>query len=209
MTGPDHDLDRDSEHPSGPSALRWLALAASAVVAIFGIRLLDRALRESSASPSPTSPAPPRPTPAAQAKRPKPAPRRRVSPVHHKTNGSVPPELADPPLTAPAKASAEAVPATAEPALDLADDLDLDAVLECLDKHAQRATYGAVAAVVGRLPINVMRGRDKTPRHSWVVSQKTGKPTNYKAAELHPELTANEHVIRDADELRTWLAERG
>ena len=221
MNGSEPHHDQDSEHAIGSSLLRWLALVASAVLTLFGIRLIERALRPTASAPTPSpSPSPPvAPPPVVPPKPPVPtrprASRRKrpsASPIQHKTNGSVPPELADPPLTivTPPKPSAAATdkPAKTATAVESAD-LDLDRVLEVLDKHSQRATYGAVAEVVGRLPINVMRGRDRTPRHSWVVSKKTGKPSNYQSAELHPQLTTNEHVIHDADELRAWLAEHG
>jgi hypothetical protein len=57
----------------------------------------------------------------------------------------------------------------------------LESILELLQRHHQRATYGAVAAAVGRTPRNVMQGRPRDWLHSWVVNQNTGLPTEYPA----------------------------
>ena len=172
----------DERQPK-PIVPRWLTLSASAMLAaVFGLRLIARAVHRPRSPDS--APATPPATPVKQRS-------------DRRTNGSVPSETADPPAasqrpTSKAKSSTE---------------LDLDAVIDRLDRHRQRATYGAVGGVVGKLPIHVMRGRDKTPRHSWVVSQRTGEPTSYPASALHAELTTREHVIDDVDEMRAWLAE--
>jgi hypothetical protein len=82
----------------------------------------------------------------------------------------------------------------------------LDQILDALNAHRQRATYGAVAAVIGAAPRTLMSGRDRDPRHSWVVSRKTGQPTGYEGDQIHPELLAASHVIQSRDELERWLA---
>lgn len=84
--------------------------------------------------------------------------------------------------------------------------VSLDEVLDALDRFHQRATYGAVAGVIGRPPVSVLKDRPRNQRHSWVVNQETGMPTGYLPEELHPALTSQVRVMRTAPELRTWLA---
>ena len=81
----------------------------------------------------------------------------------------------------------------------------LDEVLEILELQRQRATYEAVAGVVGSTPQNVMRGRPGTPRNSWVVNKETHMPTGYSTEEKHPDLEAHNEVIDTADKLIKWL----
>ncbi len=85
----------------------------------------------------------------------------------------------------------------------------LDQILDELDAARQRATYGAVAAVVGASPRTLMSGRERTPRHSWVVNLRSGLPTAYADALIHPQLTTSATIIKSKDDLVTWLATRG
>jgi hypothetical protein len=85
-------------------------------------------------------------------------------------------------------------------------DTTLDHILDALDDARQRATYGAVASLLGRTPRSLMRGRTRDRRHSWVVNRTSGKPTGYADDELHPDLQRNEHLIDTALELERWLA---
>lgn len=85
-------------------------------------------------------------------------------------------------------------------------DPTLDNIVERLEKHRQRATYGAVAGLLGRQPLTLFDGYDFTPRNSWVVASGNGRPTNYHPSQLHPDLFSNPQVIRDKDELREWLS---
>jgi hypothetical protein len=85
----------------------------------------------------------------------------------------------------------------------------MDQILDELDAARQRATYGAVAATVGVSPRALMTGRERNPRHSWIVNQKTGLPTEYADELMHPELASNSVIIRTAEDLSTWLAGRG
>ena len=87
--------------------------------------------------------------------------------------------------------------------------IDLDLVLAALNQHQQRATYSAVAALLGQTPRALMRTRPREQVNSWVVSKSTGKPTGYTDADVHPELTVNETVLQTEDELATWLRNRG
>jgi len=49
--------------------------------------------------------------------------------------------------------------------------------LDALNLYHERATYGAVAGLLGVPPLSVMRGRPRDWRHSWVVNAETGWPT--------------------------------
>ena len=84
---------------------------------------------------------------------------------------------------------------------------DLDVVLDALERHRQRATYGAVGAVVDRPASFLMGGRPRVFRHSWVVNKETQRPTGYEPHECHPALFAHERVIASGAELESWLAE--
>jgi hypothetical protein len=86
---------------------------------------------------------------------------------------------------------------------------DLDAVVELLSKHAQRATYGAVAGVVGGSARSVIQDRARTPLNSWVVAVATGQPTGYGANEVDVRLPLSGGIIEDAGKLQAWLTERG
>ncbi len=85
----------------------------------------------------------------------------------------------------------------------------LDQILDELDVARQRATYGAVAAVVGASPRTLMSGRERGPRHSWVVNLRSGLPTDYADELIHPQLTTSDTIIKTKDDLIAWLAARG
>ncbi|HXV16112.1 MAG TPA: hypothetical protein VD758_04995, partial [Gemmatimonadaceae bacterium] len=70
----------------------------------------------------------------------------------------------------------------------------------------QRATYGAVAAVMNRSPRNLMDKRSRSQRDSWVVSRQTGMPTGYEPEQLHPEITSRETILSTREALESWLA---
>ena len=78
-------------------------------------------------------------------------------------------------------------------------------LLHRLQDARQRATYGAVAGVLGAVPLYVMSGRPRNPLHSWVVSAKTGLPSKYAPDEQHADLLARDRVVSTADDLRAWL----
>jgi len=93
----------------------------------------------------------------------------------------------------------------------------LDGIVQQLDAHRQRATYGAVAELVGVLPRGLMSGRPKTPRYSWVVAATSGAesrrgfPTGYSVNQIHPDCyrqicEGDDNVIDSADVLREWLS---
>jgi hypothetical protein len=86
-------------------------------------------------------------------------------------------------------------------------DEKLDEIVDLLNHHRQRATYGAVAAIVDRPPAFLMGGRPRDYRHSWIVNQETGLPTGYGEADMHPELLSNSNVIKTSLQLENWLRE--
>jgi hypothetical protein len=90
-----------------------------------------------------------------------------------------------------------------------ATDYTIDSILDQLDRFHQRATYGAVAAVVDSSPRSLMTGRARDQRSSWIVSRQTGKPTGYEPDQTHPDIAEREGVLDTAEALRSWLANPG
>jgi len=80
----------------------------------------------------------------------------------------------------------------------------LDAILDELNRYHQRATYGAVAALVDRPALYLMGGQPRDERHSWVVNQDTRMPSGYSKTETHPEIISRATVL-SAEELERWL----
>jgi predicted RNase H-like nuclease len=99
-------------------------------------------------------------------------------------------------------------PSTSAPAV-----WTLPKIATLLNQHHQRATYGAVAGLLGVLPRGVMNGRSKSPEYSWIVAAsgpEKGRPTGYETGQIHPEclrqIRENRgRVITTPDELRQWL----
>jgi hypothetical protein len=83
---------------------------------------------------------------------------------------------------------------------------DLDGVLAALNHHQQRATYSAVAALLGQTPRLLMHGRPRAPENSWIVSKTTGRPTGYTDSDVHPQLMLNETVLTTPEALVSLLA---
>lgn len=81
----------------------------------------------------------------------------------------------------------------------------LDQILDALGKHHQRATYGAIGALLGVPAKSVLTGHPRDHRHCWVVRASDGQPTGYTEAQKHPALTSRPHIISSADELDSWL----
>lgn len=84
-------------------------------------------------------------------------------------------------------------------------DATVQDILDCLNATKTRATYGAVAAIIGgpALGVGQRLGR-RRPEASWVVSSTSGLPSGYAPDEMHPDL-ANASLIRTGDELRALL----
>lgn len=86
-----------------------------------------------------------------------------------------------------------------------APEQTLDGILDQLDSHHQRATYGAVAGVVNSSPRSLMSGRDRDQRSSWVVRRETGQPSGYSEEQKHRALSERERILSSPEELRVWL----
>ena len=83
--------------------------------------------------------------------------------------------------------------------------LTLDQIIDALDRGRQRATYGAVAALLNEAPRTLMKGRERDQRHSWIVSAKNNEPTGYPPEQVHPDLHAREEVLATREDLERWL----
>ena len=88
-------------------------------------------------------------------------------------------------------------------------DERMDQIIDALDREHQRATYGAVAALLGKAPRTLMKGRQRDVRHSWVVSRTSGVPTGYEPSQMHPQLLASERIIETREDLERWLSSVG
>ena len=78
----------------------------------------------------------------------------------------------------------------------------VETVLAYLNREQVRATYAAVAAVVGICPPAMGRALgDRRPEASWVVNAVLGMPTGYKPHQIHPELLRTPKIIRSPQEL--------
>jgi len=86
--------------------------------------------------------------------------------------------------------------------------LSLDQIVDLLDQHAQRATYGAVARLVGHSPRSLLKGRDRGRKYSWIVNRDTGLPTGYTPEQIDPRLPDSGPVLGTDAELQAWLATR-
>jgi hypothetical protein len=86
---------------------------------------------------------------------------------------------------------------------------ELDGIITALNQHQQRATYSAVAALLGEAPRQLMRGKPREQSNSWIVSKATGRPTGYADSDMHPRLATNEVILKTREELAAWLAARG
>lgn len=84
--------------------------------------------------------------------------------------------------------------------------MTLDEIVDQLDQHAQRATYGAVARLLGHSPRSLLKGRERGRRFSWIVNRETGLPTGYKPEQIDPRVPASGAVITDYGELDRWLS---
>jgi hypothetical protein len=84
-------------------------------------------------------------------------------------------------------------------------DLSFEEVVNVLDRHHTRATYGAVAAYLGQPAATLKKGIARSPRYSWLVSPGTSQPTGYAPSELHADLERTKFVLATDTELRRWL----
>jgi hypothetical protein len=93
------------------------------------------------------------------------------------------------------------------------DDASLSEILQFLNHEQVRATYGAVAEMLGVIPRSM--GARLGPRHaeaSWIVSAATGLPTHYGKHEVHPALLRKREIITSGivlkKRLSVWKSER-
>jgi hypothetical protein len=83
------------------------------------------------------------------------------------------------------------------------EDPKLTAIIKYLSKHKVRATYGAVAEVLGVLPLSMgARLGPHNKEASWIVAAKTGRPTGYAAGDIDPDVLKSTVLISDGAELR-------
>jgi hypothetical protein len=75
-------------------------------------------------------------------------------------------------------------------------DVSLDEILQFLNHDKARATYGAVAEVLGVIPRSMgARLGTRRPEASWIVSAANGLPTDYSEDEWHPALLGQRDII--------------
>lgn len=90
---------------------------------------------------------------------------------------------------------------------DPGDELawNLETILHVLGKYDQRATYEAVAKLLGKSPQSLMQRRPHCPRDSWIVLKKTGLPSGYSKEDMHPLLTSRSRILKTPKKLEEWL----
>ena len=81
----------------------------------------------------------------------------------------------------------------------------IDSILGELRRCRQRATYGAVAELLGKSARSLMGGRSRGPADSWIVSMRDGLPTGYEPEQIDPDIRARETILRSRAELEAWL----
>ena len=83
----------------------------------------------------------------------------------------------------------------------------LELILDYLNREQRRATYGAVAEVLG-IPARSVGQRlgERNMRASWVVSAETGRPSRYQSEQVHPDLMRHAAVITSGAELRRRIS---
>ncbi len=75
-------------------------------------------------------------------------------------------------------------------------DVSLDEILEFLNHERVRATYAAVAEVLGVIPRSMgARLGTRRPEASWIVNAFNGLPTDYGEDEWHPDLLSQAEII--------------
>jgi alkylated DNA nucleotide flippase Atl1 len=86
-------------------------------------------------------------------------------------------------------------------------DALLDEILCFLNHEQVRATYGAVAELLGVTPRSMgsLLG-PRRPEASWIVSVNNGLPTDYSQDEWHPELLSHAEVIGSGSVLRLKIS---
>jgi len=88
-------------------------------------------------------------------------------------------------------------------------DPRLAEIVRFLSDSKIRATYVAVAGVLGVVPRSM--GARLGPHNqtaSWIVSSKTGLPTGYTNADIHPDVLTSTQLIRTATDLTVRMQGR-
>ena len=83
--------------------------------------------------------------------------------------------------------------------------MTLESIVDLLQRKNIRATYGAVAGVLGGISQGVMMGREISQRNSWIVSAETGLPTGYQQSQMHPNLLRLPIVLKTGPKLQKFL----
>ena len=83
--------------------------------------------------------------------------------------------------------------------------MTLESIVDLLQRKNIRATYGAVAGVLGGIALGVMAGRENSHRNSWIVSEATGHPTGYRPDQMHPNLLRLPIVLKTGPKLQRFL----
>lgn len=83
-----------------------------------------------------------------------------------------------------------------------ASRVTLPEILAFLNDEEIRATYGAVAGVLGLVPRSLGAALgEKRPEVSWVVNAESQLPTDYDQSQIHASLFRRSDVIGSANEL--------
>lgn len=87
--------------------------------------------------------------------------------------------------------------------------VSLEEILEFLNREQVRATYGAVAEVLGVIPRSMgTRLGLRRPEASWIVSGFSGVPTDYSQDECHPALLSQAEIISSGRALVLRMSKR-
>jgi hypothetical protein len=90
----------------------------------------------------------------------------------------------------------------------LAPAVTLDEILRFLNDATIRATYGAVAEVLGVTPRAIAERQlgPHRPEASWIVGAENGLPTGYSEDEWHPDLLSRGEIITSGTALILQLS---
>jgi hypothetical protein len=83
--------------------------------------------------------------------------------------------------------------------------MDVNSIVKVLNKHHQRATYGAIAGLLGKSAQSLMKPYPQQRLYSWVVNKRTKQPTGYPPHMKHPHLEECKTVLDTTEKLRKWL----
>jgi hypothetical protein len=88
--------------------------------------------------------------------------------------------------------------------------VELQDIVRFLNEEQVRATYGAVAELVGGIARGIgarlTQLYSRSPEASWVVSAESGLPTGYERNQRHPALLSKTEIISNGRELEQRLA---